>query len=100
MLLALLWVNHWLWVVAIENGDSGSMSLNIGPIVSGVVGPMMGILVGSWNIEVGQSMTINTSFSSDSDSELMNFISESIAPRNGGRINMTVWSSTGGNEGY
>ena len=45
-------------------------------------------------------MTMNTGFSSDNDSELMNFISGSTASRNGGNINMTVWSSTGGNGGY
>jgi len=67
MLVVLLWVNHWLWVVAIENGDSGSMSLNIGPIVSGVVGPMMSILVGSWDDGADISVKISADISSNGD---------------------------------
>ena len=65
MLVALLWVNHWLWVVAIENGDSGSMSLNIGSVVSGIVGPIMGILIGSWGDGADISVIISTDLSSD-----------------------------------
>jgi len=43
---------------------------------------MMGIFVGSWDVGVGKSMTINTGFSSDGDSELMTLISGSPSSRN------------------
>ena len=49
------------------------MSLNTCSGVSRMRLSMMGTLVSSWNVEVGKSMTMNTGFSSDSDSELMNF---------------------------
>ena len=42
---------------------------------------MMSILVGSWDVGVGKSMTMNIVFPSDCDSELMIFISGSISLR-------------------
>ena len=51
--------------MAIENGDSGSMSLNIGSVVSGIVGPIMGILVGSWDDGADISVIISADLSSD-----------------------------------
>tara|TARA_B100000780_G_scaffold273514_1_gene237191 strand:+ start:366 stop:527 length:162 start_codon:yes stop_codon:yes gene_type:complete len=51
--------------VAIENGDSGSMSLNIGSVVSGIVGPIMGILIGSWGDGADISVIISADLSSD-----------------------------------
>ena len=53
------------------------MSLNTCSVVSRMILSMMGILVGSWDVGLGKSMTMNTQFSSDGDSELMRFVSGS-----------------------
>ena len=42
-----MWEKYWIWVMATENGNSGSMSLNSDSAVSGVEWSMRGILVGS-----------------------------------------------------
>ena len=100
MMVALLWMNYWLWVVAINNGDSGSMSLNIDFAVSGVVGSMMGILVGSWDDGADIYVTISADLLSDGDWYLTIFTSASIASKNGWSTILAVWSSTEGNGGY
>ena len=57
------------------------MSLNTCSAVSRMILSMMGIFVGSLDVGVGKSMTMNTVFPSDCDSELMIFISGSISLR-------------------
>ena len=83
-----------------KNDDSGSMSLNTWSTVSCMGWSMMSILIGSWNDEVGRSMTINTYYLSDEDWELTSLIVESITLRNGESTSMTVWFSTGSIGGY
>ena len=51
---------------------------------------MMSILVGSWDDGVDRSVTISADFATDSDYELMIFISRSTASKNGGSISMDV----------
>ena len=76
------------------------MRLNTCSAVSLMILSMMGIFVGSWDVGVGKSMTINTGFLSDGDSELMILISGSISSRNEWSTSMTLWSSIEGDEGY
>ena len=76
------------------------MSLNTCSAVSRMILSIMGIFVSSWYVGVGKSMTINTSFSSDGDSELMILISGSPLSRNEWSTSMTVRSSIEGDEGY
>ena len=76
------------------------MSLNTCSAVSLMILSMMGIFVGSWDVGVGKSMTINTGFSSDGDSELMTLISGSPSSRNEWSTSMTFRSSIEGDEGY
>ena len=54
-------------LLTLSSGDSGSMSLNIGFAVSGVVGSMMGILVGSWDDGADIYVTISADILSDGD---------------------------------
>ena len=100
MMVALLWMNYWLWVVAIKNGDSGSMSLNIGFSVSGVVGSMMGILVGSWDDGADIYVTISADILSDGDWYLTIFTSASISSRIGWSTILDVWSLIKDNGGW
>jgi len=76
------------------------MSLNTCSAVSRMILSIMGIFVSSLYVGVGKSMTINTSFSSDGDSELMILISRSPSSRNEWSTSMTFRSSIEGDEGY
>ena len=76
------------------------MSLNTGSIVSCMGWYIMSMLACSRDDRVDRSMTINAGVSSDSDWELMIFISVSTSSRNGGSTSMTCWSSIGGYGGY
>ena len=81
-------------------GDSGSISLNTSSIVSCMRWSMLSILAGSWDDRVGRYMTISADLLSDSDWELMSFISVLTPSKNGWRTSLTVWSSTEGNGWY
>ena len=83
-----------------KSGDSGSISLTVGSVVSDVGEYMMGIMAGSWDDGASRYVIISADPSSDGDWELMSLISISTSSRTRGSISLSVWFSTWGNGGY